>query len=163
MKASDAGFPLVELMVTLAVAAILLTVGVPSFQQLIMSNRLTAAANDMVVAISVARSEAIKHNAAVNLNADCSVSFDGGTVRAAVVPPANVNLDSVQALIATPVGLLQVADPGAGYSGLGADINSTSITSGNHRCVYLATGSAISICRDSTACGGTTPNASWAN
>lgn len=163
MKAKGAGFTLVELMVTLAVAAILLTVGVPSFRQLIISNRLTAAANDMVVAINVARSEAIKHNAAVNLNADGSVSFAETIARAAVVPPANVNLDSVQALIATPVGLLQVADPGAGYSGLVADINSTMITSGNHRCVYLATGSAISICRDSTACGGAAPNASCTN
>lgn len=54
------GFTLVELLVTLAVAAILITVGVPSFKDLIYNNRLTAATNMFVSSINIARSEAIK-------------------------------------------------------------------------------------------------------
>lgn len=54
------GFTLIELMMTLAVAAILLTVAVPGFQTIIQNNRLTTEINEYLTAISVARSEAIK-------------------------------------------------------------------------------------------------------
>jgi type IV fimbrial biogenesis protein FimT len=54
------GFTLVELLATLTVAAILLTVGVPSMQDLIRNNRLTAATNLIVSSLNIARSEAIK-------------------------------------------------------------------------------------------------------
>jgi len=61
------GFTLVELMVTLAVAAIVLTVGVPSFQTLIKNNRLTTAANALVASLNLARSEAIKRGVRVTV------------------------------------------------------------------------------------------------
>lgn len=59
------GFTLVELMVTLAVAAILLTVAVPSFTDLIRTNRLTTKTNLFTTALNLARSEAIKRNVKV--------------------------------------------------------------------------------------------------
>lgn len=61
------GFTLIELMVTLAVAAILLTVAVPSFQEFISSNRLTSEANGFMTFLNLARSEAIKSGAPVTL------------------------------------------------------------------------------------------------
>jgi type IV fimbrial biogenesis protein FimT len=64
---SGAGFTLVELVVTVAVASVLLAVAVPSFNQMIISSRLTAQSNDMLAAINLARSEAIKRNASVTL------------------------------------------------------------------------------------------------
>lgn len=54
------GFTLVELLVTLAIAAILFTVGIPNLQDLIRNNRLTAATNAFVSSLNIARSEAIK-------------------------------------------------------------------------------------------------------
>jgi len=54
------GFTLIELMATLSIAAIVLTVGVPSFRDLISDNRLTADVNDFISAIQLTRSEAIK-------------------------------------------------------------------------------------------------------
>ena len=54
------GFTLVELIMTLAVAATLLTVGAPGMQDLIRNNRLTAATNLFVSSLNIARSEAIK-------------------------------------------------------------------------------------------------------
>jgi len=54
------GFTLIELMVTLSVAAVLLTVGVPSMREMIANNRLTAATNTFVSSLNIARSEAIK-------------------------------------------------------------------------------------------------------
>jgi len=54
------GFTLVELMITLVIAAILLTLGVPSFTNLTKNNRLVTDANLFVASINIARSEAVK-------------------------------------------------------------------------------------------------------
>src|ERR1044072_8809018 len=62
-----AGFTMIELMITVAVASVLMAVAVPSFNQMIASGRLTSQSNDMLVAINLARSEAIKRNANVTL------------------------------------------------------------------------------------------------
>ncbi len=59
------GFTLVELMITLAIAAIVITIGVPSFRQTINNNRLTTVANSFIASINLARSEAIKRNSRV--------------------------------------------------------------------------------------------------
>lgn len=56
------GMTLVELLVTLSIAAILTSFAVPSIQSLLESNRLTAANNQLVTAINYARSEAVKRN-----------------------------------------------------------------------------------------------------
>lgn len=61
------GFTLVELMIVLAVAAILLSIAVPSFRTTIQNNRLITEANDFVTALHLARSEAIKRRARVTL------------------------------------------------------------------------------------------------
>jgi type IV fimbrial biogenesis protein FimT len=63
----ESGFTLVELMVTVALMAIVLTVGVPSFSELIRSNRLTTQANEILGALALARSEAVKRAAPVSI------------------------------------------------------------------------------------------------
>ena len=54
------GFTLLELMVTVAVAAILTTVAVPGFRDLIQNNRVTTQTNELVTALNFARTEAVK-------------------------------------------------------------------------------------------------------
>ena len=54
------GFTLVELIITMAIAAILMTVAVPSFTTTIKNNRLVTQANLLVASIGLARSEAVK-------------------------------------------------------------------------------------------------------
>lgn len=54
------GFTLIELMVTLAIVGILLTVVAPSLRSFILSNELVVATNDFVGELSLARSEALK-------------------------------------------------------------------------------------------------------
>jgi type IV fimbrial biogenesis protein FimT len=55
------GFTLVELLIGLAVASILLTVGIPSFRDFVYNSRLTTEANKFVADIALARSTAIKY------------------------------------------------------------------------------------------------------
>lgn len=66
-KTGARGFTLVELLVTLSVLAILLAVAVPSFQGTIASNQLTSRTNELVSALNLARSEAIRRGTRVTL------------------------------------------------------------------------------------------------
>lgn len=61
------GFTLLELMVTLFVLSILLTFGVPTFFETIRSNRAAANANELVSALSIARSEAVRRGTRITL------------------------------------------------------------------------------------------------
>ncbi|WP_280355740.1 GspH/FimT family pseudopilin [Pseudomonas sp. BN414] len=65
---AEKGFTLVELMVALMVLAILIGVAVPSYQNIIASQRLRAAVSDLHSALVFARSEAIKRNRSIALS-----------------------------------------------------------------------------------------------
>ena len=82
-KHNEMGFTLVELIVTMAIAAIILTQAVPSFSTMISNNRLTTQTNDLVADINLARSEAIKRGLRVILcrtaNPNAVAATCGGT------------------------------------------------------------------------------------
>ncbi len=59
-KTTMAGFTLIELMVTIALAAIILTQAVPSFNSLVQNNRLISQKNEFISTLNLARSEALK-------------------------------------------------------------------------------------------------------
>ncbi len=61
------GFSLIEVVVTMAIAAIVLSVGVPSFQSYIQNNRQTIAINEMATALQLARNSAISRRVPVTL------------------------------------------------------------------------------------------------
>ncbi|MCG4452060.1 GspH/FimT family pseudopilin [Pseudomonas sp. MMS21-TM103] len=67
------GFTLIELMITLAVFAVLLAIMVPSYSDMTLGSKLRSQANDLVAGTLLARSEAIKRNSAVRM----CVSDDG--------------------------------------------------------------------------------------
>ncbi|MDH3587827.1 MAG: GspH/FimT family pseudopilin [Gammaproteobacteria bacterium] len=57
-----AGFTVAELMISLAVTGITLSIGVPGFSSFIANQTQTNATNELVTAMTLARSEAIKQN-----------------------------------------------------------------------------------------------------
>lgn len=63
------GFTLIELMVTVALFAILATVAVSSFEALVKTNRVKSNVNTLLVAFKTARSEAVKRGQPVSLSA----------------------------------------------------------------------------------------------
>ena len=63
------GFTLLELMATVAIAAILAAVALPNFRVMIKNNCLTTDANAIVASFHVARSEAIKRQTSVTITA----------------------------------------------------------------------------------------------
>jgi len=66
-------FTLIELMVTVAVAAILMAIALPSFVDLVRGVRASADVSALTTALSLARAEAVRHNSVA-----CVTSGDWG-------------------------------------------------------------------------------------
>jgi type IV fimbrial biogenesis protein FimT len=64
---THSGFTLIELMVTIALAAIILTQAVPSFNALVQNNRLISQKNEFISTLNLARSEALKRGTRVTV------------------------------------------------------------------------------------------------
>mgnify|MGYP003578936849 CR=1 FL=1 len=74
-RSRSSGFTLVELMVAIAVLAILTTLALPSFQETLRSNRVATSSNELLTSFTLARSEAIRSTRGAGVCA----SADGAT------------------------------------------------------------------------------------
>lgn len=79
----NAGFTLVELLVTIAVFAIIATLAVPSMQQLMASQRVRSVASDIASDLVIARNEAVKRGDSVQLAPAASGWAGGWTLKVA--------------------------------------------------------------------------------
>lgn len=74
------GFTLLELMITISVVAVLVTIGVPGMQQMMRTNVRASSSNELISTINQARSEAVKRNTTVSLCPSTNgTSCTGGT------------------------------------------------------------------------------------
>lgn len=81
----QSGVTLVELVIAMAILAIIATLAMPSFQTMIENQRLRAAAESMLTGLQLARAEAIRRNVRVRFVMDAAGS--GWTVELADATP----------------------------------------------------------------------------
>jgi len=81
----SAGFSLMELLVTIAVLAAVLTIAIPNFRDFLLNSRIANQTNEFVLALAYAKSEAVKRNLNVTVcsrasNTACAASttWDAG-------------------------------------------------------------------------------------
>lgn len=80
MKNKNFGFTLLELLVTLLIGAILMSIAIPSYNGLVTDGRISTAYNSMLGEISYTRSQAVKRAATVVI---CATT-DGATCNSAL-------------------------------------------------------------------------------
>lgn len=172
------GFTLVELMVTVAVAAILVAIAIPSFKNITLSNRLSTTANEVVTAINAARMEAIKRNAPVQVcsnlasnntsdtlgsicsNHTAAVYLNDSTLHAPTEIRAEVTDITAPLQLDTDMKAIRFDGQGMGYTpgtttpvdGTVADICTASLSSDNHRIIAIHTGTVVDTTTTSGAC-----------
>ena len=69
-----AGFTLIELLITIVIATILVALTVPAFHTFVQNNRITAQVNELVTALTLTRSEAVKRKQTVSICSSSDVS-----------------------------------------------------------------------------------------
>lgn len=88
------GFTLVELVVVMAIAAILLTLAVPSFNDSIARRRVEGASNELSADLQYAKTQALNNNAGVSLTTSPTGYVISGTTAAGNQTYKTITLNS---------------------------------------------------------------------
>jgi type IV fimbrial biogenesis protein FimT len=168
----QAGFSLIELMVTVSLAAVLMAIGIPMFRDSVANNRLTSQTNDMVGALTLARSQAITSNQRVTFcrtNSEATTACSGSagdwqfwlvrTATGTVVRRGALVVGSLEVTSVLTNDQIEFASDGLARSG-GVLVSggphifvcSAHSTTDNRRQLTLGAGSRISTAKASGAC-----------
>ena len=117
-RTAQAGFTVMELLIGIAVLAILTTLAVPAFNQFIQNNRLAGQANEMVAAFQFARSEALKRGLNVRAcasddGASCSGAWTDGWI--VIADPGGDDEELLRVWPAPDDGFQITANPSSSY------------------------------------------------
>jgi type IV fimbrial biogenesis protein FimT len=176
IRRGERGFTMVELLITIAVAAVLVVIAVPSFRNITLSNKLTTAANDVISAINVARMEAVKRNAntqlcsnsasvntADTLGTACTTeigavyAMSGATFTRVLAGTPGITgavqlKGDMKAIRFSGQGLGQAVGTAGPYSGKVADICTSQMSADNHREIWMTAGSILETRKATGAC-----------
>ena len=91
MSQHNTGFTLMEMVILMAIIAIIAAVAMPNAGGYIDNNRMSAAASDMTAALQAGRSESVGRNSAITLctSNSTAISITSGTCRPRFFPWAS--------------------------------------------------------------------------
>lgn len=177
----ERGFTLIELMVTLAVAGILMVIAIPSFKKITLKNRLSTTANQFVDALNTARMEAVKRNNYAQFCSNVAANNGGdtmggkcGTQMGAVILREDANTNTyyqAQAPVTSVTTPLKISGNmrGVRFDGQGiayvpgtttpvddttpvVDLCTPELSTDNHRIITITTGTIVNTTTTSGAC-----------
>jgi len=125
------GFTLVELMVGVALAAILLAVAAPSFMEVTARMRVEGVAHNLATDLQLARTEAVQRRAAVNLvtaanGASYTLTTGGNTLKTVTLSGGATMSGGVTVTFEALRGLANAAVLNTSVSGTSAQLRVTS-------------------------------------
>lgn len=136
MLVKSHGFTIMELMVVVAVVAVLSAIAAPSFRELMANTRIKTTASDIHLSLLRARSEAIKRNSNVTVAASGGGWVSGWTVSGGIETHAAIAASDLAITGTTSITYL----PSGRTSSSPVAINLSSSLVSTVRCVTLTLG-----------------------
>ncbi|TFZ01592.1 GspH/FimT family pseudopilin [Ramlibacter rhizophilus] len=137
----NSGFTLLEMMVAVALLALVASLAAPGMQRLIAAQRLRSVGYDLVADLTLARSEAIKRAAQVSIVPTSGSWANGWTVQTVVGSTALGQRGAIHGLSVNsttpPAGIVFEANGRATVAGGGTARFGFSNSYGNHRCITV--------------------------
>ena len=125
----QSGVTLIELMISIAVLAILLSIAVPNFRTAIQNNRVATQGNELITAFQLARAEALKRRAPVFICASANGTTCGGAWNAGWIVAEDAGQPGTTNFVPADDGIVRVwTGLQGGMTLAGVDLNDAAVT-----------------------------------
>jgi len=160
-KFKESGFSLVEVMVVMALIAVLATLAAPSYRVWIQNTRIRTTAESIQNGLQKAKTEALRNNARVSFTLNGDASWAVGCVNPTATCPANIetaskveatsdiaiNTDSGNMVITfTNLGMRDPAEAADEFNQVSIDMSSMSAADSRNLDVRVGPGGNVKMC-----------------